>query len=73
MNQQQKDRVADAPASCRALVRRAYESTASPRGAIKAFCLQCVGYERKDVTRCTASACPLFAYRPYQKGAEDDE
>lgn len=54
------------------IVKRAYEGKASPRSAIKAFCLQCVGYIRKDVTNCTAEACPLYAYRPYQHGDEEE-
>lgn len=42
----------------------------SRSAAIKAFCLQCVGFVRKDITRCTAKQCPLYVYRPYQ--AEDE-
>ena len=46
---------------------KAYEGTASPRSAIKAQCLICVGYKRDDVSHCTSFSCPLWAYRPYQK------
>ena len=42
---------------------------ASPRAAIKAFCLECVGWQRAEVTRCTAPACPLWSYRPFRKEA----
>lgn len=42
---------------------------ASPRAAIKAFCMECVGWRRAQVTRCTASVCPLYAYRPFRKEA----
>jgi len=50
---------------------KAYEGTASPRSAIKAHCLVCVGYKRDEVTHCTGFSCPLWAYRPYQnKGGE---
>lgn len=38
----------------------------SPRAAIKAFCLECVGWQREEVVRCTAPACPLYTYRPFQ-------
>lgn len=34
---------------------------------VKAFCLMCVGWLRADVKSCTAVACPLYPYRPYQK------
>ena len=39
----------------------------SKADAIKAFCLQCVGFKFKRVTDCTAPKCPLFNVRPYQK------
>ena len=49
---------------------RALSGGGSPRSAIKAFCLYCVGYVRKDVTDCQARNCPLWAFRPYQKGED---
>ena len=57
----------------RPVMRKAYAGIAPPRSAIKAQCLQCVGYERLMVTHCTGYSCPLtgyscplWAYRPYQ-------
>jgi len=38
----------------------------SPKAAIKAFCLECVGWQRADVADCTALACPLWSYRPFR-------
>lgn len=35
----------------------------SRKAAIRAFCLECVGYESAEVNRCTAPACPLYPYR----------
>ena len=56
----------------RPVMRKAYQGTASPRSAIKAQCLICVGYDRVAVTHCTGHSCPLWAYRPYQiKGAKE--
>ena len=52
---------------------RATDGSASPRQAIKSFCLECVAYARKEVTACTAMACPLWLYRPYQTEEEGDE
>jgi hypothetical protein len=46
---------------------RAYGGAASPREAIKAKCLECIGFERAEITRCTSWGCPLWPYRPYQK------
>jgi len=62
--------VAAAPTSCRGLLARAFAGEASPRSAIKAACLSCVGYDRADISGCTSMHCPLWRYRPYQgKGA----
>ena len=41
----------------------------SPAAGIKAFCLECVGWQRAEVVRCTAQACPLWSYRPFRKEA----
>jgi hypothetical protein len=67
-----KETIADASPMYRGLLTKALDGTASPRGAIKAFCLRCVGYIRQDVTDCTAVNCPLHQYRPYQ-GAQDTD
>jgi len=48
---------------------KAAAGKASPREAIKAHCLECVGWERSESTLCTGTACPLYAYRPFQGGA----
>jgi hypothetical protein len=66
-------RIDDAPPTCRRVLKLAYTGDASPRQAIKAFCLQCLAYNRADVAACTAPACPLFAYRPFQRGDEADD
>lgn len=59
----------DVPALYRGIAQAATRSRAA---AVKLFCLECVGYVRADVTGCTAPHCPLFRWRPYQSGAEDD-
>lgn len=48
----------------------------SLRGAINAFCKQClydplggVGNWRQQITACTASECALYAVRPLSKSA----
>ena len=51
------------------LKRRQKKTT--PMQAIKQFCLSCVGDIRAEVTNCTARQCPLYIYRPYQKGDDD--
>mgnify|MGYP007049865110 FL=1 len=39
----------------------------SLRAVINAQCLECVGWQRLEVHRCTSLACPAWAYRPYQE------
>src|SRR5438046_8727594 len=60
----------DVPVLYRGLAKQAVRSRAA---AVKLFCLECVGYVRKDVTECTACQCPLFRHRPYQNGEDDAE
>ena len=59
--------VSHAPESSRGTLRRAFSGSASPRGAIKAMCLACVGYDRNSIKNCTGWSCPLWQYRPYQE------
>lgn len=37
----------------------------SPRISIKIKCLECVGWEREEVARCTSYNCPLYKLKPY--------
>ena len=57
------------PKRYRSIYQRAFSGKASPREAIKAFCLECVGWQREEIKKCTCSACPLYAYRPYQSSS----
>ena len=58
-----ESRAIQMPLLYRAGYLRAAAGKASPRAAIKAFCLECVGWDRKEVSLCTAPACPLYPYR----------
>jgi hypothetical protein len=58
-------RLADMPKSARNTYLRAMGGR-SPRAGIKAFCNECCGWQRAEVARCTALACPLYPYRPFQ-------
>jgi hypothetical protein len=49
------------------LLQRVYQGQTSPRECIKAFCLECNGWEEAAIRDCTAKACPLYRLRPYQK------
>lgn len=69
LDPRQENRVRGAPESLRRLLRRVFEGKASPRSAIKSFCQSCMGFEdyKAGIRGCTALACPLWAYRPYQE------
>lgn len=56
------------PIKWQSLTERAYAGTGSKSNAIKAKCLECVGYEdaKENVGGCKCFSCPLWAYRPYQ-------
>lgn len=38
----------------------------SMKAAVKAFCLECVCWQKEEVRKCTSLSCPLFSYRPYK-------
>ena len=52
------------------LMERAFRGKASPRAAIKANCLACTNFQRKEVEFCNSVCCPLWRYRPFQKSAD---
>ena len=54
------------PTKCRPGYILAAAGRASPRAAIKAQCMECVGWVRSEVAACTALACPLWGYRPFK-------
>jgi len=58
--------ISEAPTSVKKILRIAFSGAASPRAAIKAQCLSCVGYDRESVRNCTGWSCPLWKYRPFQ-------
>ena len=55
-------RLADVPVKYRKLYQRAW-SGSSRKAAIRAQCLECVGWLPREVKLCTAPACPLYKYR----------
>jgi hypothetical protein len=44
----------------------------SRKAAIKAFCLECVCWQKEEVRLCTGLECPLYRYRPYQGSKQCD-
>ncbi len=68
MNEKQRQRIvkkrADMPKKYRGLYDKAMSGEASPRQAIKSFCLECTGWVKEEVRLCTGAACELYNYRP---------
>lgn len=64
------ERARQMPRSFRTTYLKATRGKASPRVAIRAFCSECVGWNRQEVKRCTATACPLWTYRPFMEGGK---
>ena len=59
-------RIETTPMSFRGIMARAMSGNCAPRAAIRAFCAECQGFDRNGVATCTAYACPLWNFRPYQ-------
>lgn len=38
----------------------------SMKAVVKAFCLECVQWQKEEVRLCTSLACPMYPYRPYR-------
>ena len=63
--------ISRAPINTRPLYMRAYAGK-SRKNAIKAFCMECLGYSSKDVRTCTAPTCPLYEVRPFRREDEPE-
>jgi len=42
----------------------------SRKAAMHSFCVECCGYEIREVYFCTDQACPLYAYRPRSRTSQ---
>jgi len=52
------------------IYRKIYEKAVingSKPAAIKAFCLECVCWQKNEIINCTSFACPLYLVRPFIK------
>jgi hypothetical protein len=52
------------------IYREIYEKAAtegSKPAAIKAFCLECVCWQKNEIINCTCVTCPLYLVRPFVK------
>ena len=65
MDAKQQKRYNDIPELYKANYKKAIEQN-SKAAALKAKCMDCCCWQRKEVTLCVATDCPLHKYRPYQ-------
>ena len=56
----------DMPESYRRNYKRALAGK-NRAAAVKAFCLECTGWQRIETGNCNSVACPLYPYRPYKQ------
>lgn len=42
----------------------------SRKAAMHAFCLECCGWQIKEVFLCTSPQCPLYPYRPKSRASQ---
>lgn len=63
------ERRAQMPRAYRGIYDRAM-SRKSRKAAMRAFCLECVGWQVNEVHSCTDVACPMFPYRPAHRSAQ---
>lgn len=71
-DEQIEKRLRDMPLNYKASYKKAVNHK-SMRAAVNSQCVECVGYQRKEVGVCTDLACPLYSYRPYQKRTSGDD
>ena len=71
-NEQIMQRREEIPRMYRGIYDRAVKGQ-SRSAAITVFCLECCGFQRKEVTTCTSVICPLWAVRPYQDLSQTPE
>ena len=65
MNDKIQKRLNDMPVNYRNNYKRAMTGKYRAAG-VKAFCLECMGWQRVEVRKCTSDICPLYPYRPYK-------
>jgi len=62
LTKRREAKLAEVPARARGMYRQAWART-SRRAAIRAHCLECMGYLAPEVRVCTSHGCALFEYR----------
>jgi hypothetical protein len=62
-------RMEEIPKKYRRIYKKAAESR-SKSAAIKAFCLECVCWQKNEIINCSCLTCPLYGVRPFIKSRQ---
>jgi hypothetical protein len=65
-NQKIARKLKDIPEIYREIYEKAVIGGSKP-AAIKAFCLECVCWQKNEIINCTCVTCPLYLVRPFVK------
>jgi hypothetical protein len=65
MNDRIQKRLSDMPGIYRNNYKKAMKGR-NRTAAVKAFCLECVSWQRNEVKDCVSVECPLYLYRPFK-------
>ena len=65
MDDRIQKRLSDMPNAYRNNYRKAMNGR-NRTAAVRAFCLECVSWQRNEVKDCCSVECPLYLYRPYK-------
>lgn len=66
----QQEQIAERQKQMPKLYRATYDRAIrgkSRKSAVNAFCLECCGWQIKEVYLCTDLGCPLYPYRPHSR------
>lgn len=55
------------PESYKRIVAKCFAGKGTPKELMKANCMICIGFERKEVAACTAQLCVFHTSRPWKK------
>ena len=73
ITQKRAGRLATTPDRFKGHFEAAWSSKCSPRRAVKAFCLECNGFDPDAITNCACYACPLWNFRPFNNDEIPDK
>ena len=65
MNDKIQRKLSDMPMSYRNNYKKALAGKNRAAG-VKAFCLECMAWQRTEVRDCNSVSCPLYPYKPYK-------